>query len=591
MRKGQRTVWGCFAVLLACGPGPDKPPVDSQAPVDSDAPTATTETGDTSDSADSGSTTSTATTESWADARVAFGGEVVCEDPIARASQPYDQRVDADYPNSFNWFHGGGIVVADFDADGYQDILTPNELGSAYYKGREGGLFDHVEDVALTALDLSFAVGGAAADYDGDGDMDAYIIRYQAPNVLLQNQGDGRLVQVNDGSPDTEAALCPGCPDGIGGSDIPPTASAAWGDFDRDGDLDLYVGNYGVPDQSGAIPTSDFGPAFPNYLYRNLGDGSFQDISDVLPQIVHDGYTYAGGWHDVDDDGWLDLLTVNDFGPAYPNTVMRNDEGSLVEGWRDHLWVETTGMGLGVADLNRDGYLDLLIPEYDKLSLWRSRVVVPDKEIWWLDVALSLSIYPNSTRDQMVGWGAEFGDVDNDADLDAVVAYGYIGTVHPNWENPATQPDAIYLQGEDGSFDDVAPLWGMADAGSSRGFTLADMNGDGYLDLLKRDLAGPNLMWMSRCGAESWLIVRPRMDEGANRFAVGSRVWVEADGLMHRGDVRAGGSGFASSGPPEVHIGLGDATAVDSLVIRWPDGERSRVEGVAVNQVVTVHKE
>jgi hypothetical protein len=218
-------------------------------------------------------------------------------------------------------------------------------------------------------------------------------------------------------------------------------------------------------------------------------------------------------------------------------------------------------------------------------------VVVPDKEIWWLDVALSLSIYPNSTRDQMVGWGAEFGDVDNDADLDAVVAYGYIGTVHPNWENPAAQPDAIYLQGEDGSFDDVAPSWGMADAGSSRGFTMADMNGDGYLDLLKRDLSGPNLMWMSRCGDESWLIVRPRMDEGANRFAVGSRVWVEADGIMHQGDVRAGGSSFASSGPPEVHIGLGDATAVDSLVIRWPDGERSRVEGVAVNQVVTVHRE
>lgn len=482
-------------------------------------------------------------------------------------------------------------MVADFDADGYHDILTPNESGSAYYKGKAGGLFDHVEDVALAVSDLSFAGGGAAADYDGDGDLDAYILRYQAPNVLLQNQGDGRLVQINDGTLDAEESLCPGCPDGIGGSDVPPTTTVSWGDFDRDGDLDLYVGNYGVPDQTGAIPTSDFGPAFPNYLYRNRGDGSFDDVSELLPQIVHDGYTYAGGWHDVDDDGWLDLLTVNDFGPAYPNTVMRNDAGSLVEGWRDHLWVETTGMGLGIADLNRDGYLDLLIPEYDKLSLWRSSVVVPDEEIWWLDVALSLNISPNSGRNQMVGWGAEFGDMDNDADLDALVAYGFIGTVHPNWDNPAAQPDAIYLQDEDGTFDDVAPAWGMADEGSSRGFTVADMNGDGFLDVLKRDLTGPNVMWMSRCGEGNWLIVRPRMDEGANRFAIGSRVWVEAGGLLHQGDVRAGGSSFASSGPPEVHIGLGDAELVDAVVIRWPDGEKSRVEDVVSNQVVTVHRE
>ncbi|MFT5455342.1 MAG: hypothetical protein ACI9K2_001821, partial [Myxococcota bacterium] len=527
-------------------------------------------------------------------------GRPVGADPGEREVRRFDQRVDPDNPpNSFNWLHGGGIMVADYDGDGHQDILAPAEPYTRYYKGRGDGLFDMITEPVFGELETSMGNGGAAADYDGDGDIDVYLLRYQAPNVLLQNNGDGRFTQLNvdDAS---EQVVCPGCPDGIGGAprwdslldeinEGPPSTTASWVDFDHDGDLDLFVGNYGVPDQSGEIPTEDFGPAFPSYVYRNRGDGTFEDASSILPQIVHDGYTYAGGWHDVDDDGWHDLLVVNDFGPAYPNTAMRNDGGTLVEGWRSNgLWAVTTGMGLGIADINGDGWLDLLIPEYEKMSLWRSNLSFGDEPLW-IDAARAAGIQGDPGRDQMVGWGAEFADIDNDADLDAIVAFGYIGTVHPSWHNPRQQPDAIYLNDGSDMFTDVAEEWGMADLASSRGFALVDMNHDGWLDLLKRDLEGPNVIWMSNCGEDNWLIVRPRESTGMNRFAVGARVWVEAGGRTFVGDVRAGGTSFASSGPAEVHTGLGDLSVIDRITVRWPDNEQSRIEGpIDASQVITI---
>jgi len=574
----------CFTLLIGCGDAPVK---------DKDRPTDTVLTEESGSFIDTGPTTSSPTPETGDTAttlvpvQVEESGVVSCENPALREAARFERRLDADVDNSFNWIHGAGIMVADLNADGDQDILAPTELGVRYYQGQPDGTFLTVEAWAFDDADMTFGNGGAVADYDGDGDLDVYLLRYMAPNLLLSNNGDGSFTTMNSGVGSGEDAVCPGCPDGMGGSDIPPSTSAAWADWDHDGDLDLYVGNYGVPDQTGKIPTAKFEPAFQSYLYKNRGDGTFEDVSSLLPDTLHHGYTYAGGWHDIDDDGWLDLIVVNDFGPAYPNVVMRNDRGSLVEGWRDHLWIQTTGMGLGVADLNEDGYLDLLIPEYDKMSFWRSSAQSKG-EVWWLDVALSLGMRVDRTRDQMVGWGAEIADIDNDADLDAVVAYGYIGTVHPNWHNPAEQPDALYLQDADGQFDDVAPDWGMDDMTSGRGFQLADINHDGYLDLVKRDLEGPNVIWSSNCGTNAWMMIRPRQREGGNQHAVGARVWVTVGARRIAGDIRAGGTSFASSGPPEVHFGLGEYEEVDGVTIRWPDGELSELGPLSTRQLITV---
>ena len=232
---------------------------------------------------------------------------------------------------------------------------------------------------------------------------------------------------VNDGSFDAEQALRAGPMALV--VDIPPTTSASWGDFDRDGDL-TPCRKLRSSRPNGRHPDLRFRPRLSELSVPQHGDVIFEDVSRWLPQIVHDGYTYAGGWHDVDDDGWLDLLTVNDFGPAY-RTLRCAIRGTLVEGWRDHLWVETTGMGLGVADLNRDGYLDLPIPEYDNHPR-RSSVVVPGEETWWLDVALSLNI-PDSSRNQMVGWGGVWRHGQRGLGRGGRLR---VWTVHPNWTTP-----------------------------------------------------------------------------------------------------------------------------------------------------------
>ena len=137
MKPGRRTV-----VVLCCAPSvrprARRSTDVSSGSTDSSAPTTTPTTTGSVDTSDSGETATTPTTTDWAEAR-GTGPQIQCSDPTKRATQPYDLRVDADVPNTFNWLHGGGIVVADFDADGYHDILTPNETGAAYYKGTDGG--------------------------------------------------------------------------------------------------------------------------------------------------------------------------------------------------------------------------------------------------------------------------------------------------------------------------------------------------------------------------------------------------------------------------------------------------------------------
>ena len=193
----------------------------------------------------------------------------------------------------------------------------------------------------------------------------------------------------------------------------------------------------------------------------------------------------------------------------------------------------------------------------------------------WYDWADALGLRADANAGQTVGWGAELADLDNDGDLDAVVAYGHLEV--DGWDNPVYQPDALFLQQEDGSFEDVARQWGVDDPGSGRGFVLADLNQDGWLDLIKRDLSGPDVVYLSRCGSAHWLVMSLDDPESANRFGVGATVRISANGQEWERTVTAGGTGFGSGGPPELHFGLGDLASVDRIDVSWPDGARSVV--------------
>jgi enediyne biosynthesis protein E4 len=485
---------------------------------------------------------------------VVASGAIACADPSLREQAVFD---DTSFPGEAEkkaWFWGGGIITGDVTNDGVIDMILPGFWTTYFYEGRADGTFVDITD-RLLELPVRGASGGSVADFDGDGDLDVLVTRYQQRNTLLRND-DGVLVDV------TDAAGIP--------VDMRRTMSSSWGDFDADGDLDLFLGNYGYIDESREDDDPDhlyFEPAEPSWLLRNNGDGTFDDISTMLPQQVHDGYTFSGGFVDVDRDGALDLYVVNDFGNSYPNVYLHNVDGELVFGDQLGLDVAITGMGVGIGDLNDDG-----LPDF-AMTAWNGNYLMESANAsLWVDHAQADGFMNDLERTQKVGWGVELADMDNDGDLDAPMAYGYLDSTYIV---SLRQPDAMYMRDENGRFSDVGAAWGLNHPTVGRGFALVDANNDGWLDVIKRDLDGPTLYSKSRCSTASWLRLRLHDPTTPNRFAVGARVTVHVGGRTMERTVYAGTVNHASGGPPEVHFGLGGNDRADSIDILWPDGHLS----------------
>jgi len=516
--------------------------------------------------------------------------ELTCE---AGPGDRYNTAIIETEPVSWSWTWGGGVTVVDLDGDDALDLVLPVESG---LEVRWGPRAWRAEPEPLSAVDLSYASGTSAADFDGDGDLDLYVMRvrgFPVPdggsdagvNRLLRNDGDRRFVDV------TAEAGVDGCGPHHreGTTGCYRTMTASWADVDGDDDLDLFVGNYGFVDDTPGTRQVDMEPGEPSFLYLNEGDGSFAEAP--LPDAVSDGYTFAGGFADLDADGAPDLVVVNDFGVLWPNRVLFGGDGALVldEANASGLTQSMTGMGLGLGDLNGDGWLDLAIPNWQDHALFESR---PDTGTW-VETSAARGLVNARRRNQLVGWGTTLGDLDNDTDLDAITQFGFVRNDNPVWANPAKQGDAVYLndaaERSDGaySFEDVGYDRGLASPGMGRGAALADLNRDGWLDLVKRELQGQTRVHLSRCGRATGTLLRLRQP-GANRFAVGARVVAKADGRVLRRDVSAGGRGFASMEPLEVHLGTGSARRIDRLEVVWPDGARTVVRGVPTNHAVTV---
>lgn len=471
---------------------------------------------------------------------------------------------------------GGGLGVGDLDGDGQLDLYLPRATADELWSRDAEGVWSD-RHPALFPQDRLWVEGEIATpvDLEGDGDTDLYVGRAGRDSLFRQGE-DGQFAEVL-----VESGLLP--------LDT-YTRVASFADLDSDNDLDLFLGAHSLAHilaehfAGEEVPAPD-----PNLLWESHQGLFFTDITDQLLGPARRGYTWAGALLDADGDSDTDLYVVNDLGPQYaPNALMLQQSNVLV--LADEAVgasVPVFGMGLGVGDLNGDAVPELLVTSWSELVLLES---APGGG--WYRAEAARGLVP--AGDQQLAWGASFGDVDNDGAQDLFVGYGWL--VVPPEEadaleqavgqgNPTYQPDALYQRQPDGRFTDRAPDWGLDHLGATRDGVLVDLNGDGWLDLVRRDLFGRGTVHQARCGAAAWLSVALEQ-EGQNREAWGARVEVLTEAGVQ---VRWLVSGANGGGLPAVaHFGLGEAETVAELRITWPDGAWSTLGPLDVRQHLTV---
>ena len=497
----------------------------------------------------------------------------------------------------------GGVALFDFDGDGRLDIYLLNSYTveaalakrprppAALYRNRGDGTFEEVAAKSGVA-DPGWAMGVAVGDYDNDGFDDLYVTCF-GPNRLYHNQRNGTFENVTPKA-------------GVG--DPRFSTGAAWGDYDRDGDLDLFVANYvdfkledlpqfgkgqlcqyrGIPVQCGprGLPGSG------DVLYRNNGDGTFTDVSKAAKVEDPSGYYGLGVmWTDFDDDGWLDILVAND---ATPNYVYRNNrDGTFTEmGLMMGLAVDENGneqgsMGISIGDYDRDGRLDVVVTNFaDQYN------TIYHKNVDGTFTDVSRATKTADVAMPYVGWGTKFFDYDNDGWLDLMVANGH---VYPQIEG--AYPGGIYRQRKlfyrnlrDGTFAEAASSLGAAlmEPRASRGAAFGDYDEDGDEDIIVNDLDGPPMLLRNDGGSKAghWISLK-LVGTKSNRNAVGAKVWLKAGGLTQVDEVH-GGDSYLSHSDWRLHFGLGAATKVDEVTIRWPGGASEKLTGLSVDRSLTV---
>jgi hypothetical protein len=496
---------------------------------------------------------------------------------------------------------GGGVALFDCDNDGRLDIAVINDstrerylaggdpMVTLYRQDGTGGNI-HFTDVTSAAglATRGWGMAIAVGDYDNDGLPDLYVTGY-GHNVLYHNVGGCRFEDV------TERAGVR-----MGGF----STGAAWADYDGDGHLDLFVARYvhqdlnhlpvfdtkGAVDSTQIIQAPDKLDGETDVLFRNRGDGTFEDVS-VKAGVSDPAKLHGMGvvWGDYDNDGKPDLLVTNDSGPNYLYHNLGNgkfEEVGAVTGAAYGANGEIYGNMAGdFGDYNRDGNLDLFVTRYSKqpASLYKN------EQDAFSDVATEIGLSQNTKT--YVKWGTSFGDFDNDGWPDILIANGNFSSLTDVLENEARfrEPLQLFRNLQGRSFENVADAAGL-NAGalqSRRGTAFGDVNNDGNLDIVVFNVNGPPSLFMNESHtANHWAIFK-LVGNKSNRLAIGARVTVEAGGINQIDEVRGGGS-YNSSSDTRLHFGLGKGAAIEKLEVRWPSGLLQEFKNVSADAAYTI---
>ncbi len=496
----------------------------------------------------------------------------------------------------------GGVLLFDFDNDNRLDVYFVNSLTvdtadkpessrSHLYRNNGDWTFTDVTDKSGLAYP-GWGMGGCVGDYDGDGWLDVYVTAL-GPNRLYRNQGDGTFVDMAPALKANDDRYSAGCAfgdyDNDGDLDL---FVSNYVDFKLDDLPEFGKGSLcqykGIPVQCGPRGLPGAGDA----LLRNDGD-VFTDVSKAAGVSDPDGYYGLGVvWTDVDEDGWIDLFVAND---SRPNFLYRNKgDGTFEElGFLAGVAVGEDGgeqgsMGVGVGDYNRDGKLDLFVTNFSEEYNTLYRL---DQKFVYTDVSFASRTAEASFP--FVGWGAEFVDIDNDGWLDLIAVNGH---VYPQVDGASLgtsyqQSKLVYRNQKNGTFVEETEKAGapLLQKTVSRGAAFGDLDNDGDIDFVVNDLDGkPMLLRNDGGNLHNWLRVRLEGD-GKNRFALGARVKVVTGDLVQVTEVRSGAS-YLSQNDLRCHFGLGESKKADRVEVRWPDGSTSQLKDVEANREIVIRK-
>jgi len=496
---------------------------------------------------------------------------------------------------------GTGVAILDYDNDGWPDIFLVNGTtleGFPAGQGPTNHLYRNNHDGSFTDVTVKAGVnatgwgqGVCAGDYDNDGWEDLYVT-YYGKNRLYHNQ-NGVFTEVAEKA-------------GVAGSGKAWGTGCAWVDYDRDGHLDLMIANYvdfdlATAPSPGERPTCMWKgvpvmcgprglPGEKNILYRNRGDGTFENATTKAHIDQTAGhYAFSVSTIDFNDDGWPDIYVACD---STPSSLYRNnrdgtftDVGVVAGAAFNEDGREQAGMGSTIGDYNGDGRLDIFRTNFsdDTSTLYRNN---GDGTFDDVTSAAGLGLYT-----KYLGWGTMFFDFDNDGWPDLLLVNGH---VYPEVDkqhlgSSYEEPRILYRNLGNGTFADISAGAGpgINAAASSRGVAVGDLWNDGRMSAVVSNMnALPSLLVNQVRSPNHWIAIRT-VGTKSNRDGVGARISAKVGTRTLVDEVRSG-SGYDSSSDMRVHFGLGAATKVDSVQIRWPSGLVERFDNLPADSIHTL---
>jgi hypothetical protein len=496
----------------------------------------------------------------------------------------------------------GGVALIDYDRDGWPDIFFTNapdvnmslagtRAKSALYRNNHDGTFTDVTDKAGVGFPC-WAMGATVGDYNNDGWPDLLVSCFGGV-ILYRNNGDGTFADVTKRS-------------GLA-ADKGWAMGAAFGDYDGDGYIDLFVPHY-VDLDLNDLPTLgskktcmyheiavQCGPrglvGSPDNLYHNNGDSTFSDISKQAG--VDDAQRYFGLtaiWSDLNNDGKLDLFVAND---GEPNYLYRNDGGGHFTDVAYPAGIavnkdgyEQANMGVALGDDQHTGRFSVAVTHFSEeyTTLFRN-----DGNFSFTDISDEAGLVGPSAP--YVGWGDSFFDLDNDGWLDFMQVNGH---VYPQVDSKDIgtkyrEPKLLFLNTRNGRFRDISQTAGGAlqIPQVSRGLAVGDLFNDGHLEVVVENIEGGPMVLRTSGGERNHWIGLELAGTKSNRLALNARVHIVAGDLSQTGEVQSGGS-YLSQSDLRLHFGLADHEKVDVLEITWPSGKKETLRNISADRIYSV---